>query len=189
MTLADPQTKPPKTLETLVREAVNALAATLTKDRLGTGPMAQLRRMDPLGVPSPVFWTLLADRFGTDPLPEHQERAWAIIIQAMAVMAPDAHRIGRPPGRVLAEQGYPEGRFLRLLRAEGEGLAVEVRTLARWSAAKALAFDWADLALFVLARSGRDPDWAERQAIQLARPYFLNAGKKADTPDSGGDEA
>ncbi len=172
-------------------QTVAALARHMTKERQGTGGMAQLRRMDPLGIPPPVFWKLLADEFGTDPLPQAREQAWAVIIQAMAMMAPDGHRPKLRPGQVLADAGYPEGRFIRLLRADGEGLATEIRTLARWSASKALAFDWADLADLVLARASRNPDWAERQAIRLARSYFTAAGKKpgADTPVASGEEA
>lgn len=190
------ETKPART----IAQTVGALAGKLTKERQGTGGMAQLRRMDPLGIPPPIFWKLLTDEFGAEPLPDNQEQAWAIIIQSMAMMAPSSpssslpaggHRPKVPPGRVLADEGYPEGRFIRLLRAEGEGLATEIRTLARWSAAKALAFDWADLAALVLARASRNPDWAEAQAIRLARPYFLAAGKKpgADTPVASGEEA
>ncbi|MDG5497353.1 type I-E CRISPR-associated protein Cse2/CasB [Niveispirillum sp. BGYR6] len=187
MSMAETETKPART----IGQIVGALAGKMTKDRQGTGGMAQLRRMDPLGIPPPIFWKLLTDEFGAEPLPNNQETAWAIIIQSMAMMAPDGHRPKVPPGRVLADEGYPEGRFIRLLRAEGEGLATEIRTLARWSASKALAFDWADLAALVLARASRNPDWAEAQAIRLARPYFLAAGKKpgADTPVASGEEA
>lgn len=197
MSMAETEAKPART----IGQTVGALAGKLTKDRQGTGGMAQLRRMDPLGVLPIAFWELLAAKeFEDDPIPESQERSWAIIIQAMAMMAPSSsssslpaggHRPKLPPGRVLAEQGYPETRFIRLLRAEGEGLATEIRTLARWSASKALAFDWADLASLVLARASRNPDWAEAQAIRLARPYFLAAGKKpgADTPVASGEEA
>lgn len=172
-----------------VRQTVAALARLLNKDRLGTGPLAQLRRMDPLGTPPPVFWGLLFQEMGTGILPARVERAWAVIIQAMAMMAPDGHRAKLPPGRVLAENGYPEGRFVRLLRAEGDGLAAELRTLARWSSSKALSFDWADLAELILARYGHDPDRAERQALHVARPYFLAAGKHAGPDAAVGEEA
>lgn len=198
MTLAETETEAKEAPTT--RQSVAALAWKLTRERQGTGGMAQLRRMDPLGVPPPIFWKLLAEEFGTDPLPQKREQAWAIIIQAMAVMAPSGpggslppggHRPKSPPGQVLFDAGYPETRFIRLLRAEGEGLATEIRTLARWSASKALAFDWAELAELVLARASRNPDWAERQAIRLARSYFTAAGKKpaADTPVASGEEA
>lgn len=186
MSIAEAEAKPART----IGQNVGALARQMTRERLGTGGLAQLRRMDPLGMPPPIFWKLLTDEFGAEPLPDNQEQAWAIIIQAMAMMAPDPHRPKLPPGRVLAEAGYPEGRFVRLLRAEGEGLATELRTLARWSVSKALAFDWADLAALVLARASRNPDWAEAQAIRLARPYFLAGGRAGATDTiSAGEEA
>ncbi|MDR3518480.1 MAG: type I-E CRISPR-associated protein Cse2/CasB [Azospirillaceae bacterium] len=169
---------------------VFALSQVLRKERLGTGPLAQLRRMDPLGVPPPAFWPLFFEVVDPEAKGESTERAWAIIVQAMAMMGPEAHQGGRRAGRALADSGYPEGRFVRLLRGSGEALATEVRTLSRWCLAKGLGFDWTDLAALILARQAGDPERADRAVLRLARSYFQPAAPTVVTETAlAGDEA
>lgn len=168
---------------------VTALSHLLTPERLGTGALAELRRMDPGGpVLPPAFWRL---RF--QHLPEalcrdapEPERAWAVILHGMAQFPPPCHRPGRENhiGAALQETGYSEARFIRLLRAEGPGLAHECRIACRWLAVKGRAIDWEQCARFLYYRI-TDPAgaWAERLSQDLARDYFA-AESRSDNDNS-----
>lgn len=116
-----------------------------------------------------------------------QEKAWATVVAGMATMAPGAHARGAAPGAVLAATGYAEPRFVRLLRAEGDTLAAEVRTVCLWFRNKGRAIDWLEFGRFVLARSGArfperlDPDDA---AHHIARRYFRELTRTAKENDN-----
>ncbi len=184
MTASVPQPPPDP-----VRTAVHALIHTLAPQRLGTGPIAELRRMEPTaGVLPPVFWTVLMKH-----VPEYlcqgrdAERAWAAIIQGIALMAPRAHEKEASPGRVLADTGYSEPRFVRLLRAEGDGLSVETRTVCRWLATKAQPIDWAAFARFLLSRLHprfNSDDYSKDQTDRMARAFFTVRAKDTPSPET-----
>lgn len=130
-----------------------ALVQFLDCERLGSGPLAALRRIAPgTGLP-PDFWRVLMScvpdelRMGAQ-----AERAWALIINGIALMAPEPHRSNAWPGRVLAETGYSEPRLVRLLRAEGEELFHEARIAGLWLAARARPVDWVAFGRFLLSR-------------------------------------
>jgi hypothetical protein len=162
-------------------EVIRRLARRLNPDTLGSGPLAELRRMDPERTPPPAFWALMADVHPDRP--ERVDVAWAVIVQAMAEMAPDPHAPDAAPGLVLAETGYAEGRFVRLLRADAAAVPSEARTLARWCRVKARPINWIAFGRFVLDRmSGRD-DAAEKTARRIARQYFgaLSRAARSDT--------
>ncbi len=165
--------------------AVLSLVHNLDRERLGTGPLAALRRMEPAGVLPPAFWRVLIEH-----VPESlrdgppAERAWAAIINGIALMAPRPHEHKVHPGTALATTGYSEPRFVRLLRAEGPGAATEIRTACRWLSTKAQPVDWVLFARFILSRlhprfSGDDHQ--DRQTNSLARAYFA-AQAKRETP-------
>jgi hypothetical protein len=155
---------------------------------IGSGAVSELRRMRPeAGGLSPAFWHLALPRIGEDWIGSTaQEKAWAIVIAGMATMAPGAHAKDASPGMVLAATGYAEPRFVRLLRAEGDELAAEMRTVCLWFRNKGRAIDWLDFGRFVLARSGAhfperlDPDDA---AHRIARRYFSELTKTAKEND------
>jgi hypothetical protein len=162
---------------------VPQLAAHIHPDRIGTGAVAQLRRMEPCGALPPVFWGLLYEKVSPDPLDDRQaERGWALIMHALALMAPQNHQQGVRPGAVLrgdegysGDRGYSEMRFVRLLRAEGERFAGEIATVCRWCANKGQPFDMVLLARLILARFG-DPRFSvEIETHKLARDYFRPA--------------
>ena len=170
-----------------VTKAVDSLIHALTPERLGTGPLAELRRMEPAtGLLPPAFWKLLIEhvpddlRQGTEAEQAEAERAWAVIIHGMALMAPEPHRSGTSAGTVLAETGYSEPRFVRLLRAEGEGFAKEVQTACRWLATKAERINWRKFTFFLLSRLHprfSSDDNRKNQTHHLARAYFSAPAK------------
>lgn len=144
---------------------------------LSTGAVAELRRIDPSDtVASAAFWGLLVSEV-PEAWREHpdQDRAWAVVIQGMALMAPRPHAADKA-GRVLADTGYSEMRFVRLLRARNGHLERDVRSACRWFWAKGAAVDWIDFGRFVLARSGaRWPRFLDPRAAgdRLAKQYFV----------------
>jgi hypothetical protein len=168
-------------------EVIRDLAHSLTPEKRGTGQMAALRRMDPERSLPAAFWMLMAkvhrDR------PELSDRAWAVVVQAMAEMAPDPHDPKAALGIVLAETDYAEGRFVRLLRADAAAMPNEVRTLARWCRVKARPIDWVAFGHFVLARmADRDED-AEKDARRFARQYFGKKSRDARPATAAAQEA
>ena len=185
--------------QTALRDPVDAtldrLVRLLVHERddggLSSGDRAELRRMDPLDAAlPPALWRLLTvpevetaigivasgDR-------EAAERAFAILVQGLA----EAGASGRTPiGKVLAETGYAEARFVRLLRARGrEDVAFEARQAARWCVAKGAAFQVAGFSRFILdaALARKGADW---RAHAIARDYF--AAPKANAPGAAATE-
>jgi CRISPR system Cascade subunit CasB len=152
---------------------------------LSAGDRAELRRMDPLGAAlPPALWRLLtlpevgtAIGFVASGDREPTERAFAIVVQAIAEAGASS---GTPLGKALAETGYAEARFVRLLRARGlEDVGFEARQAARWCAVKGAAFQVARFSRFILdaalMRKG-----ADRRAHVIARDYF--AAPTVDAP-------
>jgi CRISPR system Cascade subunit CasB len=72
-------------------------------------------------------------------------------------------------GAVLAESGFSELRFERLLRAHGEALWDAVRRMAHFLASKAASVNQADIAWLVLSDDRSD---AERVRRRLARHFY-----------------
>ena len=82
------------------------------RDRFGTGPLAQLRRLDPAGpLSEPALHRLLTNvpeswLFG-DGL-----RRWTLIVHAMALAAPDGLKATARLGSALLASGFKEGRLV-----------------------------------------------------------------------------
>jgi hypothetical protein len=161
--------------------ALDRLVWLLARERdeggLSPGDRAELRRMDPLDAAlPPALWRLLtlpevetAIRMVAGGARETAERAFGIVIQAIAEAGVSGNtRIGK----ALAETGYAEARFVRLLRARGlEDVAFEARQAAHWCAVKGTRVHLAGFSRFILdAALGRDD--ADRSAHAIARDYF-----------------
>lgn len=167
---------------------VAELAGVLGHENFNRGDLAGLRRIDADRLLVPAYWRLLLrrvpERFrrGSD-----QEKAWALILQSMAIMAPDIHTPGRSLGKVMARldrEGNMETRFIRFLRCSGPRLADQVRLLARLLAAQKEAVDWKDLAELLLLDAERRPSSVEalrrakrREELlrKLARDFYMTA--------------
>lgn len=159
----------PPTLRSLVGRLAAAMAGPMSP-----GDVAALRRLDPHDPSNSAFWRIAGEvlrptGFLPDgPGADAAERRWAVILQAMATLS-GLHRPGRKLGAALVEAGFSELRFSRLLRADGDALADEVRTAAAFLAAKAEPVDLADLAELVLTTK---PDRVEALRRRLARGYY-----------------
>lgn len=165
------------------RAIIGALSAAMR--RLGTGDLAELRRMAADGPGCAAFWHLAAACGFID----HANRtgAWMRIVRIMAILTPKGERTGAPPvhdltrrlGTALCDGGdadwkagsspfLSETRLMRFL-AEPDRRADTLERFARMLAAKrksASGFDCAAIAALILF-----PDH-ESTPQDIARTYY-----------------
>jgi len=148
------------------------IAFVLRQDGFGTGPLAELRRLDPDGaLVEPALHRLLARHLtaervkGADALGD-----WALIIHCLALAAPGQLDGAARLGRALQQAGLKEQRFTRLLQATSEdlrdGLPRAIRFLVH-QGGRLRAPDVADLVL-----SARSADWGGRVRQRIAGDYY-----------------
>jgi len=161
--------------------AMSTEAATNRRDMaFDPGQTAALRRLDPACPTHAAFWYGL-EKFVVPKFTERpsiaSEPAWALLMRAMALMAPDPHQPGENAGAVLAEVGYSELRLERLLRARSvDELTRPLTEAARFLRAKGRSIDWVHLAPIVTARA--DGETAEKARRSIARAYFAQLHSK-----------
>jgi hypothetical protein len=156
-----------------LRQVLGAIAATLDPERLGTGPLAMLRRLDPSATPTePALHLLLAQNVDDAWIDGGGLMTWTLLVHAMALAAVhDALRFKAGLGGPLFEAGYKEGRLTRLLEARAEDLAVVVPRAVRFIVAHGGELDPLALAYFVLGiKAGGQR--AEEQRTRVARDYY-----------------
>ena len=186
------------------RESWGDVAASIAFDIAGLvhrrrGDLADLRRMDPEHVDAAVFWRILA-RHDLPNLTEDWERKWVLIVHGIALMTPTnvpessrktANKSDTPVGRALylgpdsrRDAGfYSESRLNRLLTARGQMQQVLLARLFRMLANKDCAFDWREMAWFIL-NEGHSEDAAERARMKIAREYYRAQRRSAPTDSS-----
>lgn len=163
-------------LRTDARSIFYRFAAALRSGAISAGDVASLRRMDPLRLDSPGFWKL-AGMYLDRVLPgeaddrRRKETAWAAVAISLAHLG-DLQQSDRRLGRALADAGYSELRFVRLLRADEERLLDELPQLARYLAAKSVSADFSGAALLLV---GSRPENSRRH---LARDYYTALSKQ-----------
>ncbi len=162
------------------------IAGRLAREDFPRGDLAALRRMSPgSGRYAVAFWRLAA-RYDLLGAPE-VERKWALIIHGIALMTPTAapdraasgaHDPQMSVGSALfgsdssnTSAFYSELRLNRLLTARGDVLHVLLERSFRMLASSGVAFDWREMARFVLL-DGFEPAGAERARQRIARDYF-----------------
>ncbi|MEW5421167.1 hypothetical protein [Amorphus sp. 3PC139-8] len=103
---------------------------------LGTGPLAELRRMDVNGVGPPAYWHVAHElKLGN----EAADPRWMQIVKILAILTPKGRRLSsdrlherkRPLGRMLCDGGDPQWRPPQV--EEPDGIISQVR-LARFLA-------------------------------------------------------
>jgi CRISPR system Cascade subunit CasB len=155
------------------RDFIFDLTVKMAREDFGTGSLASLRRHSPERVArEPAFHRLLAG------VPDDMLKAqdapvrWAAVIQAIAIGAKPGEPASRESaGKALAEAGYSESRFARLLAAGGSTLRAQIMLLARYMNGKQARFSWADLGELVLVE-GWNGECADILRFRLARDYF-----------------
>lgn len=154
------------------------LAAQLAPERIGSGALAEIRRMT-TSSPPPAFWRLYLSvvpsglRHTEMSRDDRRDLAWARLIRAMAESVGPSLRPAPSLGTALMRTGYSEPRFVRLLRAGGDDLGRELRVAARWLATKGATPDWWLPAQLLFGRPPTGlPVNAERAERRLASDYF-----------------
>ncbi|MFW6189815.1 MAG: type I-E CRISPR-associated protein Cse2/CasB [Planctomycetota bacterium] len=154
------------------RRSVVGKVAHAIEHQLPPGDVAELRRVTPDDPYTPALWKLLLhhvpESWTGGPGRDENERRWAALFAGMAVAA-GLHDPAVPLGRALAEAGWSELRFVRLMRDRADGLADRVRRVAAYLNSKAQTADWADVANLLLEQEG---EWAERHRRRIARDYY-----------------
>jgi CRISPR system Cascade subunit CasB len=172
---------PKQKTQDLLWKVIGNLANRLDPERIGSGSLAELRRMND-ATPPPAFWRLLLEIVPESLRPESRERAWMLIIGGMARIAHKDFRIGQ----ALAKTEYAEPRLVRLLRASGDNLATELRAACSWLDNKGYGVDWVQLAWFIFERIRDNPSFDNnKNSRNIARDYFgVLSRADAETPIS-----
>jgi CRISPR type I-E-associated protein CasB/Cse2 len=169
-----PPEAPPEaaTAEPRLGQVLARIAANLTPEALGTGPLAMLRRLDPSRASAePALHKLLARHVPDARVDRDGLATWALLVHAMALAAPGGMRLGAGLGGPLFAADYKEGRLTRLLEARAEDLAVTVPRAVRFLVAHGEPLDPMALARFVLDVTAGGKR-AEVQRTEVARDYY-----------------
>jgi len=154
--------------------AVGRVAGMLHPEEgsLPNGDRAALRRIDLDQPVTPTLWKVLfALDQGEAPdwIRETEwEQRWATLLMGMTHCA-GLHDYDVPLGQALAEAGWAETRFVRLLEADDETLPVLLRRMAQYLASKQQPANWDDVRRLLFYQSG---DTAEDIRLSIARPYY-----------------
>lgn len=149
------------------------IAFVLGQDGFGTGPLAELRRLDPDGaLAEPALHRLLARHVSAERLNGKDALSdWALIIHCLALAAPrQLEGAAAPLGRALQQAGLKEQRFTRLLQATPQDLRDGLPRAVRFLVHQGGRLHAPDIAALVL--SGRGADWGERVRQDIARDYY-----------------
>ena len=155
-------------------QAVNKAAFKLDPENekgLSSGDRAALRRIDPDTPVTPTLWKVLFDlkQDESKGMPQTKwEQRWATLLMGMAHCA-GLHDYDVPLGQALAEAGWAEPRFVRLLEADDETLPVLLRRMAQYLASKQQPANWDDVRKLLFYQSG---ETAENIRLSIARPYY-----------------
>ncbi len=156
-----------------LRKAVGTIARRMgTEGGMSSGQLAELRRISPENPFTPALWKLLYEYdlqdawMGLDQ--NTYERRMATLLMGMAHCA-GLHDYGTPLGRALAESGWSELRFVRLMEARGETLEALIRRLAQYLSSKGQPANWVNVAWLLL---GQDRDHAETTRLRISRDYY-----------------
>ena len=163
---------------------------SIESKEMTTGEKASLRRMDPSNPNSAVFWKLISQRgMSRNPCIEK----WGLITHGIALMSHTAglaHNPRKPVGRVLYEGNqdqpgtafYSEYRLATLLAARGPTLHRLLARLFRMLARKGCAFNWREMAWFIL-NDGDNEERADEARIKIAREYYRAEQRRSSSTD------
>lgn len=159
------------------QDAILRIAVAMARADFGTGPLASLRRHFPSYVVNePAFHRLIAGLDDKMLAGDGTPLRWATVIQAIAIGTKPGEGISHErAGKALAEAGYSESRFARLLAARGQTFRDQTVLLARYMNGRQARFSWADLGELILVE-GIDAAWAgergEKLRFRIARDYY-----------------
>lgn len=156
-------------------EVVGDLIVRLGQENFGTGPRAELRRMDPRSAsPSnPALHRLLARHVPEAWLGGEGLHRWTLLIHLLALAAPSPLQGFAPLGAALFAAGYNEGRLTMLLEVQKKDFPVVLPRMVRFLVAKGSSPHPYQLARLVLG-GGRDDD-----RLAIARAFYRAEAKSA----------
>lgn len=165
-------------------EAVGRAAGMLDPENergLSNADQAALRRVDPDTPVTTTLWKVLFDLDQAESPKERSqttwEQRWATLLMGMAHCA-GLHDYEVPLGRALAEAGWSETRFVRLLEAGEDALPVLVRRMAQYLASKQQPANWDDVRRLLFVQFG---EAAEEVRLRIARPYYRTLHAREET--------
>jgi CRISPR system Cascade subunit CasB len=162
-------TQPDQSLNTTVHKIASYLSREEFAGGVSTGDLAELRRIKPDEPYTPALWRILLNYVpNDDQLSAERERRWAILLMAMATCA-GLHDPSTDFGAALADAGWSELRFVRLLEARGDNLDKQLRRVAQYLASKDQQANWADAAWLLFVQQG---DHASTTRQRIARSYY-----------------
>ena len=150
------------------------IASFISRDEYGEGgiskgALAQLRRISPDEPYTPALWKVLLKYVPDhDKLSAEKERQWAILLMAMGNCA-GLHDPSTKFGKALAQAGWSELRFVRLMEARGDNLIKELRRLSQFLASKNQEANWTDAAYLLFVQNGEK---AQDIRQNIARAYY-----------------
>ena len=172
-------------------------ASAMASERISTGDLAQLRRMNPKDPGPPAFWKLTAGMG----ISRNQELAakWALIVKGIALMTSrtaetgtrkEAHDYQTPVGRALFQGNdpkrdrplYSEQRLGRLLNAKGNIMTTLLVRAFHIMANEKAAFNWEEMARLVL-NEGRHRQ-ADRNARNRIADFYYTAASLRQTAEN-----
>jgi CRISPR type I-E-associated protein CasB/Cse2 len=155
-------------------DVIGDLVARIGHESFGTGPLAELRRMDPKqgAASTPALHRLLARYVPDNWLGGDSIDRWALLVHLLALAAPDQHRGSGSLGAAMFAAGYSEGRLTRLLLAREAELDVVLPRMVRFLVAKGERVNPYELRRFVLSRGG------EAERMRIARDYYRAEAKQ-----------
>ncbi len=165
-------------------EIVGRMAAALADEHFGTGPLAELRRLDPTGpLNQPALHRLLTRHVPEDWVRGEALRPWTLVIHCLALAAPDLLLGQARLGAALFDAGYKEGRFVNLLDASPTELLDRLPRAVRFLAHKGGRLHGPQMADLVLVRHDQSPAHFDELRRRIAADYF-RAEHKAGQPQS-----
>jgi hypothetical protein len=119
-------------------EIVHDLIAKLGQENFGTGPLAELRRMDTrVATPTtPTLHRLLARNVPEAWLSGDGLNRWALLIHLLALAAPSPLHDFQALGEALFSAGYKDGRLTTLLEAHEKDFPIVLPRMVRFLVAK-----------------------------------------------------
>lgn len=183
-----------RTGELLMRMAPTAEEEQKKGYTLTRGERAELRRMNPTknDIRPPVFWRLLCE-YGIlgdaeNSLSEGAEKAWAAVLQGMAMTAQNCRGaqddFGTALGRLEDAGDALARRFDLLMRADGDRFFDLLRHQLKLACSKDCAFSWTALACLCVA-----PGENERSKVRsaLTKSFYLALWKSQNTAGENGE--
>lgn len=143
-----------------------------TEGVLSNGELAQLRRITPDQPYTPALWRILllteSNKTQAGLTQDIWERRWATLLMAMANNI-GLHSYDVALGEALANAGWSELRFVKLMKSKDEMLEMQMRQVARYLAGKNQVANWADAAKLLFYQNGVT---ADKVRLDISRNFY-----------------